>query len=307
MRNEKGFTLVEVLAACVVLTILMTVLIKGVLTAGSWFAESERIKREGEITANRVEGGYDASVSVTETAVSGLSLQDADGRMVSLGGGTHTKRYYTYGENTFTVLKSWLEGGGPSGSDAVYEPTRDSVKEIQKIYEELLGALKNPEKMTSEEWLKAIQQKFPANAFPEVEEIFRVKYNLEKIPASIPQHLTIGIWVYSTNPGDQLYYMGKRNQGENEVYLIFEPEERIWYRVPKGQGAEFDKYKVYDVAAGSKLTSVESYARYERDDEIYLHENSTNIKNTVTITSAKDVLDFIKNPENGCEALYPEE
>lgn len=309
MRNEKGFTLVEVLAACVILTILMTVLIKGTLTAGSWFAESERIRKEGEITANRVEGNYNALVSVSETAVSALSLQAADGGLtISLDGGIHTKQRYAYGENIFTVLNSRIEGGGTSsGSDPIYEPTRDSVKEIQEIYEELLESLRNPEKMTSEEWLKAIKKEFPANNLPEVAGVFRDKYNLEKIPASMPQHLTIGVWVYSTKPGDQLYYMGKKNQGPDEVYLVFEPENRLWYRVPKGQGAEFDQYKIYDVKAGSTLKSVESYARHTEDDEIYLHENSTQTKNTVTITSAEDVLKFIKNPENGCEILYPDE
>ena len=62
--RNRGMTLIETMTACVILTILMTVLIQGVLAASNWFAESNRIKQNGDKVANHIEGVSDETVSI---------------------------------------------------------------------------------------------------------------------------------------------------------------------------------------------------------------------------------------------------
>ena len=51
LKHNRGLTLIETLTASLLITILMTMLIRGVLTASNWYAESEVTKMQGEAVA----------------------------------------------------------------------------------------------------------------------------------------------------------------------------------------------------------------------------------------------------------------
>lgn len=105
--DNKGFTLTEVLAACVILTLVLTLLVKGVLAAGNWFAESETIKNQGDVTANRVEGSDNADVSCSQKEWGNIVLQDKEeGETIDFSKEKFKKNVYSYGDVKFSTITS---------------------------------------------------------------------------------------------------------------------------------------------------------------------------------------------------------
>ena len=76
VMNNKGMTLIETLAAGVIISIVFMVLTNGIITAANWFAEGERIKNNNDVVANAVEGTNSSEVNVTVEDNQTLSLVD---------------------------------------------------------------------------------------------------------------------------------------------------------------------------------------------------------------------------------------
>ena len=102
--DNKGFTLTEVLAACVILTLVLTLLIKGVLAAGNWFAESEAIKNQGEIAANRVEGSENEDVLCSQKEWGNIILRGQEEETIDFTKEKIEKNVYSYGDVRFSTI-----------------------------------------------------------------------------------------------------------------------------------------------------------------------------------------------------------
>lgn len=320
MRDNKGMTLIETMVACVILTILMTVLIQGILAASNWFAESNRIKDTGETVANRVEGADDGTVTKKSEGVS-VKLEDGAGSL-TLPATENKKNDFTYSDISYHTMESSVADYEPAAADPIYDPTRVDAGTILTICDQInntyqtegykaAGFSKDSEYNSNDGWLKAIQKKLGGGngSWPQLSSEFIEKYHISDVDPA--DKLYMKAYVYGQDPLEVLIYVtntpgGGANQWR--AFLIYDPASKLWYRCPKGaEGYAFPSYLDEKIGMSMTMPSCGSYSYYEADNYVYLHANNTDTINNMQVTGYASVLGFIRNEENGWEALFPDE
>lgn len=153
--DNKGFTLIEVLAAGLIIIILLTIVVEGVTSAGDWFARSEEKKREARAITRAIEGNMgNTKVAIEDINEPKLYLGDlnADGGFqveYNLSNGLEGSKY-SYIDGDLVISKYNIEFDQSSLlSDELYQRTIDICMEKSYIandglalFKELLEAYK---------------------------------------------------------------------------------------------------------------------------------------------------------------------
>ena len=100
--NNSGMTLVEVLAAGVIITILIVIAAQGIITASNWFGLGEETKKQGEIAADSMEGKENNQVEISQTQT-GISLIN-NSESINLGDVIVDTHSILGGETAFSEL-----------------------------------------------------------------------------------------------------------------------------------------------------------------------------------------------------------
>lgn len=313
-HDQRGMTLVETMAACVILTILMTILIQGVLAASDWFAESSRIKDNGETVANSMEGQENSKVSASSKA-KGYELNGSDGAL-KLPGDNNTETTYSYSDTSFITISTEVADYVATGADSVYDPTSEDAAEIAKTIQDIVdqinaGTFKGQKPQNNQKWQNEIRKNLE-DGWPTLSDAFKKKYHLDA-SGGIMNSLSIRAYLVGSTASsvDFIYYVCNDTgvARTDRPFLIYDPAARVWLRCPKkGKGDNFNDYVSFDLST-NQISSVGNYSYFEEDGYIYLHEDPVESveSRSISYSSSTELLNFIRTEGNGWEVLWPAE
>lgn len=320
-HNNKGMTLMETIIACVLMTILMAMLTKGIMAASNWFAESEMIKRNGEIVSNRIEGKDDDFVNMSQSDLN-VSLHDNISNAYDLQGvdGYSKTNTYSYDDGDSTTSFKTITTNVPDYveqiGDPVYQPTLDDIAGMKDSLAVLLNKI-SEDGYTSvgfvQEWHTTNNDKFTEvflkqyGQWPVLSDEFIKKYNVLQPNDGVNggnKKLVIRAYFYDATNGngpDVLYYVALENQNWRP-FMIYVPDEGKWYIAPKGK--DNNRYVNITIGNNHKLysgTVIED--AIDNDDDIHVELSN---KDYITVTGSQSVLKYVTTPSNGWRVLLPD-
>ena len=313
LKHNRGLTLIETLTASLLITILMTMLIRGVLTASNWYAESEVTKMQGEAVANNIEGRADGAVT-TEVSQGDFTLSKEEGtENVGLRDDVSTINSYSVSEYDSTITMKTIKTDVPDVNqeikkDKVYQPTLDSQAKLQETVQGIMDDYKNiiGNNSYNNSQLNAYLQSH--DGYETISDEFVAKYNLDAYSGQNELSTPLYIRPYMYGKDDVLYYAAIGNNNTNNpwrVFLIYDPDSMCWYVCPRRALTDTTFYKRYCNFTITKNNNLPIYTGCEKDDLGITHVLEAS-GDKVHVKGSADILAYIKNEANGWIRLVPD-
>lgn len=311
-ENQDGFTLIEALAAFVIISILLLVLSQGILAASSWFAEGDRIKNEGEVVSNAVDGTDSTNVTKEEQKNANLSVGD-----MKLGEDNTKTRTYTY-KDSDTMMKD-MDTQVPDviGNSTYYaktvEDASNTAKDIENLWKSipsmsaeerqslgLSGGNANGNTQLLNAWLKK------GNSFPSINRTFIDKHGLEAGGQNI-QNLYVRCHFYNLgnntkSPSVLIYACTSPNMSGTPWSALMVYVDGYWYLAPRAKMPSM-RYVPLTVTVSGLPPVVK---RVETDTKGWLHvDTEPDSDVTHRCTEAGQYMNYVRDSKNGWTKLTP--